>query len=98
MKARKYYGVYAKNGLMVANNWNKVLDQRPYCISEHFKKFDTWTEASHYAILGYNTLHMEAPFYGRINNTNWWYYTKDLFSLSKSIPLVNFDISPAAID
>lgn len=96
MKARKYYGVYAKNGLMVANNWDKVQNESQYCISEHYKRFDTWQDAYYYAVSGYNTLHPETPFFGVIEKTNWWYHTKELFSLTKSIPMVIFNNSPMA--
>lgn len=92
MKAPKYYGMYGTNGFMVANKWYRVEAEKRYCISEHFKSFETIDEAICYAIHGYNSLNPDCPYYGIADKMNW-FYNKKTFVLTnpeEPIPLVKF--------
>ncbi len=92
MKTPKYYGMYGTNGFMVANNWARVESEKRFCISEHFKSFETVDEAICYAVHGYNSLNPDCPYYGLVERMNW-FYNKKTFSLTNPkdpIPLVTF--------
>ena len=54
---KKWYGLFAENGLGVYSNYNKLMHNSKYTRGERVKKFDTQEEAEEYAIDGFISLH-----------------------------------------
>lgn len=56
MAKKRFYGVAGLNGYGVYNDYNKVLEAKPYIKSFMIKGFPYYQEARHYAINTYKNL------------------------------------------
>lgn len=74
---KRYYAVWASNGLAVFDNWAGVLSSRKYLRSDKVKKYPTMFEAIHAAISNYNDEHEYSKYPGKQLKPNWIEYTKD---------------------
>lgn len=50
---KKYYGVFASNGLGVYTNYEKFLNDRKFMRSEHMKSFGDREDAKDFALEGF---------------------------------------------
>ena len=79
MKRRKYYGVAGSNGYGVYDDYEKVLETRPFVTAFTVKKFKDFDEAKSFAIDEYDKLQggeLGAYAIEEINNKNWFYHRK----------------------
>ena len=76
MKRRKYYGVAGSNGYGVYDNYDRVLESRPFITEFTIKKFKDFNEAKVFALDEYERL-QEGEFGAHeieeINEKNWFY-------------------------
>lgn len=87
MKARKFYAIWAINGLGVVDSWERVTESRKYIYKLKVRKCNTFKEAEAKAIREYNALrykNYKSGFKGKLplnfvlNNSNiknwnqWW--------------------------
>lgn len=70
MKRKKWYGVYAENGLGIYSNYARLKRNSQYTLGEHVKSFATREEAEEYAMDGFLQLHDENILLTTIPDTN----------------------------
>lgn len=66
MKAEKYYSVYAKNGFLCTNKWDKVLKMRQYFRGDQCKSYEKKEDAINATRNGYNEIHDTHYYIGEI--------------------------------
>ncbi len=76
MKRRKYYGVAGSNGYGVYDNYDRVLESRPFITAFTIKKFKDFNEAKVFALDEYERLQdgaLGSYEIEEINEKNWFY-------------------------
>lgn len=75
----KYYGVYARNGLGIYNDYGKLLKSQKFMCGERIKSFRTEKEAEEYVLGGFISLHSGEVSLLHLEDSriNWFYYYKD---------------------
>lgn len=76
MKAKKYYAVYADNGFLCTNSWDKVLKMRQYFRGDRCVSYKLEKDAINATINGYNEIHDLQLYIGEVE-LNKPRFTKD---------------------